>query len=101
MICNGEAASVEASNKQWAGKATFVGVAWNGDESSFTGFVAKHALTFAQIADPDGEVFARFNVPSQPAVAIVDAMGRVHVTLGKVEPDALDAAITAALGTTG
>lgn len=36
-------------------------------------------------------MFAHFEVPAQPALAVVDADGNVQVELGAVEPEALDA----------
>ena len=75
----------------------FVGVAWYGDDSSFQGFVDKYGLTFPQINDNPGDVFTRFGVPYQPAMAVIDKTGVVTVSLGAVEKDALDAALTAAV----
>ena len=73
----------------------FVGVSWYGDDASFQGFVDKYGLTFPQISDNPGEVFTRFGVPAQPAMAIIDKTGAVQVSLGAVEESALDAALTA------
>ena len=75
----------------------FVGVAWYGDDASFQGFVDKYSLTFPQISDNPGDVFNRFGVPYQPAMAIIDAAGTVKVSLGAVEESALDAALAAAV----
>ena len=75
----------------------FVGVAWYGDDTSFQGFVDKYSLTFPQISDNPGDVFSRFGVPYQPAMAIIDTAGTVKVSLGAVEESALDAALTAAV----
>lgn len=75
----------------------FVGVAWYGDDASFQGFIDKHGLTFPQISDDAGEVYARFDVPVQPAMAIIDAEGVVQVSLGAVDDSTLDAALEAAL----
>jgi peroxiredoxin len=75
----------------------FVGVAWFGDDASFQGFVDKYSLTFPQISDDPGDVFERFNVPQQPAMAVIDRTGAVTVSLGAVEDDALDAALTKAV----
>ena len=75
----------------------FIGVAWYGDDQSFQGFVDKYGLTFPQIGDNDGKVFARFDVPYQPAMAVIDKAGVVQVSLGAVEEDALDAALQAAV----
>jgi peroxiredoxin len=98
VTCNHEAPSVEAASKRWAGKVQFVGVAWYGDDTSFQGFVDKYGLSFPQISDDSGVVFARFGVPYQPAIAIVDAAGTVQVTLGAVEESTLDTALAKAVG---
>jgi len=42
-------------------------------------------------------VYARFDVPYQPAMAIVDSAGEVNLSLGAVEGSALDAELEAAL----
>ncbi len=76
----------------------FVGVAWEGDDASFQAFVDKHSLTFPQISDDAGDVFARFDVPYQPAMAIVDAAGEVTASLGAVDDSTLDAALATAVG---
>jgi len=75
----------------------FVGVAWYGDETSFNGFIGKHSLTFPQVSDDPGDVFARFGVPSQPALVIVRPDGTVEQHLGAVEPEQM----TAWFGATG
>lgn len=72
-------------------------MAWYGDNTSFQGFVDNHGLTFPQISDDAGTVFARFGVPQQPAMAIIDKAGAVQVSLGAVEEATLDAALTAAI----
>ena len=75
----------------------FVGVAWYGDDASFQGFIDKHGLTFPQVSDDAGDVFARFDAPAQPAMAIIDAAGVVQVSLGAVDDATLDAALEASL----
>jgi peroxiredoxin len=97
VTCNHEAPSVEAAQQRWAGKVQFIGVAWYGDDASFQAFVDKYGLTFPQISDNPGDVFTRFGVPAQPAMAVIDKAGAVTVSLGEVEEDALDAALTAAV----
>jgi peroxiredoxin len=69
-------------------------VAWYGSDDDFGAFVDEYGLTFTQLSDPDGEVFARFGVASQPAVAIVDAAGAVTVLRGATDGDELDVALT-------
>jgi peroxiredoxin len=72
-------------------------VAWFGDDRSFQGFIDKYSLTFPQISDDAGEVFARFDVPYQPAMVVIDRAGVVHLSLGAVEEAALDAALETAV----
>jgi peroxiredoxin len=75
----------------------FIGVAWYGDDASFQGFIDKYSLSFPQISDNPGDVFSRFGVPYQPAMAIIDAAGTVTVSLGAVEEATLDAALDKAV----
>ena len=95
-MCNAEAASVEAAAQQWAGKVDFVGVAWTGSDSSFQGFIDKYSLSFPQISDDPGTVFARFGVPGQPALVVVDPSGGTKVLLGALDDADLQAALTQA-----
>ena len=72
----------------------FVGVAWFGDDSEFQGFIDKHGLTFPQISDDNGEVFARYGVPGQPALVIIDAAGGVQQLFGAVDEALLNDLLT-------
>ena len=96
MTCNREAPSVEEASKRWAGKVQFVGVAWYGDDSSFTGFITKHGLTFPQVSDDAGDVFARFEVPAQPALVVISPSGEVQQLFGAVDDELLDDVLTRA-----
>ena len=65
-FCNQEApgvAAVSAANPA----VTFVGIATRADNSALQAFVAKYGLNFATINDADGSIWAKFNVPWQPA----------------------------------
>ena len=65
-FCNQEApnvAAVSAANPS----VTFVGVAPRADVPALQGFVSKYNLNFTTINDADGSIWARFNVPWQPA----------------------------------
>jgi thiol-disulfide isomerase/thioredoxin len=65
-FCNAEApgvAHVSAANPQVA----FVGIAAHSDAAAMSGFVAKYGLGFPNINDADGSIWARYNVPWQPA----------------------------------
>ncbi|MGH9133349.1 MAG: TlpA family protein disulfide reductase [Ilumatobacteraceae bacterium] len=93
-MCNREAPSVEAAKQRWAGKVDLYGVAWSGDESSFEAFIDRHGLTFPQLSDDRGAVYAHFGIPTQPAIVLVDATGGVTTLFGAVDDEALDAALT-------
>lgn len=65
-FCNQEApsvAAVAAANPA----VTFVGVATRADNSALQAFVSKYGLNFTNINDADGSIWAKFNVPWQPA----------------------------------
>ena len=62
-----------------------MGVAWTGNNASFQGFIDKHSLSFPQISDDPGNVFARFGVPAQPALVVVKPNGEAKVLLGALD----------------
>ena len=73
-FCNAEAPSVSAVAA--ANPAvTFVGVSTRADVASMQGFVSKYNLNFTNINDADGSIWARFNVPWQPAYVFLRADG--------------------------
>jgi AhpC/TSA family len=87
------ARSVEAARDGQAGKVDFYAVAWTDDESSFKDFVDMHGLTFPQISDDQRTVCVHFNIPSQPALVLIGADGKVKTKVGTVEHESLDAAL--------
>ena len=54
-------------------------------------FVNENGLTFTNINDSAGEVFARFNVPYQPAWAFVAKDGIVTTRIGVLSDSDLEA----------
>lgn len=65
-FCNQEApnvSAVAAANPQ----VTFVGVAARSDVAQMQSFVSKYNLNFTNLNDADGSIWAKFNVPWQPA----------------------------------
>ncbi|WP_232077776.1 protein disulfide oxidoreductase [Mycolicibacterium aichiense] len=65
-FCNAEAPNVSqvaAANPT----VTFVGVAARSDAGQMQAFVSKYNLNFTNLNDADGSIWARFNVPWQPA----------------------------------
>jgi len=73
-FCNAEApsvSSVAAANP----KVTFVGVAARSDVAAMQNFASKYNLSFTNLNDADGSVWARYNVPWQPAYIFYRADG--------------------------
>ena len=81
--------------QRWSGRVPVVGVAWNGSDAQIAAFVADRGLTFPQVTDREGEVFARYGVPYQPAWAFVDAAGEVTTRLGVLNEDELESILSA------
>ncbi len=65
-FCNQEAPSVAAVSAANPG-VTFVGIAARADLPALQGFVSKYNLNFTNVNDADGSIWAKFNVPWQPA----------------------------------
>ena len=73
-FCNAEAPSVSqvaAANPD----VTFVGVAARSDVPAMQNFVSKYNLNFTNLNDADGSIWARYNVPWQPAYVFYRADG--------------------------
>ena len=73
-FCNAEGpsvSSVAAANP----KVTFVGVAARSDVGAMQTFVSKYNLNFTNLNDADGSIWARYNVPWQPAYVFYKSDG--------------------------
>jgi thiol-disulfide isomerase/thioredoxin len=73
-FCNAEApgvSQVATANP----KVTFVGVAAHSDVAAMQAFVSKYNLNFTNLNDADGSIWARYNVPWQPAYVFYRADG--------------------------
>jgi len=73
-FCNAEGpsvSSVAAANP----KVTFVGVAARSDVAAMESFVSKYNLNFTNVNDADGSIWARYDVPWQPAYVFYRADG--------------------------
>jgi thiol-disulfide isomerase/thioredoxin len=73
-FCNAEApgvSQVAAANRA----VTFVGVAAHSDVGAMQDFVSKYNLNFTNLNDTDGSIWARYNVPWQPAYVFYRADG--------------------------
>jgi thiol-disulfide isomerase/thioredoxin len=65
-FCNAEAPSVSQVAAANPG-VTFVGIAAHSDVGAMQNFVSKYNLNFTNLNDADGAIWARYNVPWQPA----------------------------------
>jgi thiol-disulfide isomerase/thioredoxin len=73
-FCNAEGpsvSSVAAANP----KVTFVGAAARSDVAAMQDFVSKYNLNFTNLNDADGSIWARYNVPWQPAYVFYKSDG--------------------------
>lgn len=77
--CKGDATTIRELQKTAGSTINFVGVGGLGSGSDgMRLFVGEHKLTgFPQIADDQGAVWKRFEVPSQHYYVILDAAGKV------------------------
>jgi peroxiredoxin len=72
-------------------------VAWTGSDDDFQGFVDRYDLSFPSISDDPGDVFARFEIPYQPAVVVIAPDGTVETIYGAADEALLDTVIEGAL----
>ena len=75
-MCHGtcDSASVSAVAAANPG-VTFVGVSTRADVAAMQGFVSKYNINFTNLNDADGSIWARFNVPWQPAYVLITSNG--------------------------
>lgn len=59
-----------------------MGIGWNGTQDEIEGFVSRHGLTFTNVRDADGSIFAAFGVSGQPAWVFQSADGSRELVLG-------------------
>jgi hypothetical protein len=77
-----------------------VGVAWNGTQGEIDEFISRHGLTFPNVRDSDGEIFASFSVASQPAWVFQSKTGERVVESRALPEDEVNSRLsTMTLGT--
>lgn len=69
-----------------------IGVAWAGNDSSYADFVTRHSISFPSIDDTSGTVYARYEVPNQPAWVFL-RNGSSRTVRGTLEPDEVRAEV--------
>lgn len=67
-----------------------IGVAWNGTVESMNEFVIRHGISFKNINDNDGKIFAQFGVPYQPAWVFIKKNGDVTTRIGALDEVSLE-----------
>jgi peroxiredoxin len=97
VICNREAKGIQEAALRWKDTANFVGVAWTGSDDQFENFIERYGLTFPQISDDLGEIYAKFEIPVQPAMGIVLPTGEVQILFGAASGSLIDTLIGAAV----
>jgi len=85
-----EAPSVEEAHLTYGESVDFYGVAWNGSTEYMLEFIDRHGITFPSLLDIAGDVFARYEVPYQPAWVFIDAGGAVTKVQGSLDRDSLE-----------
>ena len=82
-------------SKKWVGKVQVVGIGWNGTRGEIDDFIGRHGLTFTNVHDTDGSIFASFGVPGQPAWVFQTAAGERDTALGALSEADVEARMTA------
>lgn len=55
-----------------------------------TDFVARHGISFQNINDNDGKIFAQFGVPYQPAWVFITKNGDATIRIGALDEVSLE-----------
>lgn len=84
-ICQHEASFIADMAKQHGDKAAFVGVAAQDDVEAMRAFAKRFGIdAFTNLNDATGAVWAKFEVPAQPAFAFISSSGKVERVNGTV-----------------
>ncbi|GAB2998673.1 protein disulfide oxidoreductase [Mycobacterium bourgelatii] len=96
-FCNAEAPAISKVAAANPG-VTFVGIAAHSDPAAMQTFVSKYGLNFTNLNDADGAIWARYNVPWQPAWVFYRADGSstfVNNTTSAISQDELAGRVAA------
>lgn len=84
-ICQSEAGFIADMAEAHGETATFVGVAAQDNVDAMQRFAERYGIdSFTNLNDENGEVWAKFKVPAQPAFAFISASGKVERVNGTV-----------------
>jgi hypothetical protein len=70
-------------------------VAWSGTSDNYESFVARHGVTFPNIDDTAGAIYADLGIPGNPAFGVVHTDQTYEIVMGAVPDDTLDMIIGA------
>ena len=88
--CQIEASTVAEAQKKYIDQVDFVGVAGRSDFNSVEEFITTFAVEeFPHVYDPDGEIWARYAVSSQPAWIFINSKGESQRAFGVLGDTAL------------
>lgn len=59
-------------------------MAWAGNQSSYQSFEERHGLTFTNLDDTAGDIYAKYKVPYQPAWVFIAKDGHATTRIGTV-----------------
>ena len=89
--CQIEASTVAEAQKKFIGQVDFVGVAGRSDLNNVKEFITSFDVEeFPHLYDPDGEIWARYGVSSQPAWVFIDSNGEPQRAFGVLGTSVLD-----------
>lgn len=84
-VCRTEAPTLSKVASELDGSVDVVGVAALGSIDEMKTFVSDTGIeNFAQLADPDAEVWSVFGVASQPAFAFISSDGSIEIVQGSI-----------------
>jgi len=97
--CRREQTGMEALWKRLAprGAVQFVGVDHLDRSSAAERWIDQYGVTYPSLADPDGRIAERFDVPYLPATILVDRFGRLRYRLIGAQPPAFVQGLLAAV----
>jgi cytochrome c biogenesis protein CcmG/thiol:disulfide interchange protein DsbE len=75
--CNQEAHTLESASREWAGKATFVGVDVRDATGEARKFLRQHSITYPVVHDNRDKMWPSYGLTGLPETFFVDARGRV------------------------